>query len=425
MQSFGGGIGDDRPTTTAYIGAGVTPLCLVLRRRFPLITLIVSSAVFVPMFYIATTVSVSVVFQASYFTAIYTATAWSRHRRAVWLVNLAVAVSFTSWLILTWVGSENILHDLRENGAEPAGPFDPVLAYAVYSTAINLAYVCGAAAVGRASWRAALRRYRLEGQARTIRSQSHRLAQNAVAEERIRLARDLHDSIGHHFTGVGLQAGGTRRILAAGHDGTTVRLDEAQSKLVRDSLEAIETSTREGIGELQTVLRLLRESDDRDEYLGTASGESKTIQDLPQLVKSFESMGLRVRLSVSAEDGKSLDGQGPHLSAVLHHGVYRMVQESLTNVLKHSDATEAQVLLRASWTANELEVEVADRGNPVRPEDRGVAPSTGSGLRGVEERASVLGGKAVYGPLTPWPGWKTRFTVPLHNAQPSAEKEPA
>ncbi|WP_129359806.1 MULTISPECIES: sensor histidine kinase [Micrococcaceae] len=423
MQSFGGGAGDGRPSTAAYIGAGVTPLCLVVRRRFPLITLIVASAVFVPMFYMATTVSVSVVFQVSYFTAIYTAVAWSRSRRAVWVVNLVVVVSFTSWLMLTWVGSEDILHDLQENGAEPAGPFDPVLAYAVYATAINLAYVCGAAAFGRASWRAALRRYRLEGQARTIRSQSHRLAQNAVAEERLRLARDLHDSIGHHFTGVGLQAGGARRILAAGDDGRTVRLNEAQSKLVRDSLEAIETSTREGIGELQTVLRLLRESDNRDEYVGTVTGESKTIQDLPQLAKNFESMGLRVRLSVSAEDGKTLEGPG--LSAILHHGVYRMVQESLTNVLKHSDATEAQVLLRASWTTNELEVEVADRGNPVRPEDHGLAPSTGSGLRGVEERASVLGGKAVYGPLTPWPGWKTRFTVPLHDAQPSPEKEPA
>lgn len=423
MSSYGLVAAGGPVSLPEYVVAAVSPLTLVVRRRFPLSTLIASSAVFVPLFYTSFSVSLSVVFQASYFAAIYTTVAWAAHRRATWITLLVITIIFTSWLGITWAASPEVLEDLQSNLAESAGPINPVVAYAIYATLLNLAYLCGAAAFGRGAWRAALRRDRLEHQARTIRDQAQRLARNAVVEERLRLARDLHDSIGHHFTGVGLQAGGARRILAASDDGTEVRLSPAQAGLVRESMAAIETSTREGIGELQTVLRLLRDPDEVETVAGGPNGTTKSIQDLPELVAGFERMGLSARLSVSDRDRAHLDNLSESLSTVYHHGVYRMVEESLTNVLKHSDANEAQVHLSVNEETEELLVDVVEHGKPVSHVDQGVVPSTGSGLRGMQERASVLGGRVESTSLFPWPGWRTKLVLPLPTDQHSPRKD--
>lgn len=423
MSSYGLVAAGGPVSLPEYIVAAVSPLTLVVRRRFPLSTLIASSAVFVPLFYTSFSVSLSVVFQASYFAAIYTTVAWAAHRRATWITLLVITIIFTSWLGITWAASPEVLEDLQSNLAESAGPINPVVAYAIYATLLNLAYLCGAAAFGRGAWRAALRRDRLEHQARTIRDQAQRLARNAVVEERLRLARDLHDSIGHHFTGVGLQAGGARRILAASDDGTEVRLSPAQAGLVRESMAAIETSTREGIGELQTVLGLLRDPDEVETVAGGPNGTTKSIQDLPDLVAGFERMGLSARLSVSDRDRAHLDNLSESLSTVYHHGVYRMVEESLTNVLKHSDANEAQVHLSVNEETEELLVDVVEHGKPVSHVDQGVVPSTGSGLRGMQERASVLGGRVESTSLFPWPGWRTKLVLPLPTDQHSPRKD--
>lgn len=423
MSSYGLVAGGGPLGLPEYLAAGGAPLTLMLRRRFPLSTLIASSAVFVPLFYTSFSVSLSVVFQASYFAAIYTAVAWAVRRRATWITLLVITIIYTLWLVLTWAASPEILEELQGNLGESAGPINPVVAYTIYSTLLNLAYLCGAAAFGRGAWRAALRRNRLEHQARTIRDQAQRLAQNAVVEERVRLARDLHDSIGHHFTGVGLQAGGARRILAACDEGTEVRLGPAQAGLVREAMTAIETSTREGIGELQTVLRLLRDPDEAESVTGGPSGRTKTIQDLPELVAGYERMGLSARLSVSAQDRAHVDHLGESLPTVYHHGVYRMVEESLTNVLKHSDASEAQVHLTVNEETEELLIDVVEHGNPVSHADEDVVPSTGSGLRGMQERASVLGGRVESSSLFPWPGWRTKLALPLPTDQLSPRKD--
>lgn len=423
MQSYGGLLDHDRLTVPDYVGAVLMPLCLALRRRYPLATLVAATVAFVAMYFVAPAVSVSVVFQVSYFAAIYTSVAWSRHRGRLWSLITVILVGIAGWVVITWIATQSIQTSLDQTDTSPNGPLDPVVAFAVFSTAVNLAYVSGAAAFGRGAWRAALRRHQLERQAVTIREQADQLTRNAVAQERLRLARDLHDSIGHHFTGVGLQAGGARRVLDRGDDGSRIRLEPAQAALVRKSLTSIERSTREGIGELQTVLGVLRDPDEAEGTSGVGFGNRKSILDLPQLVSGFEPMGLKAVLLVSDDAAAVLRDHGDRLPAVLHHGVYRMVQESLTNVLKHSDATDAQVFVRVSPSRSELDVEVVDHGMPVGSPDRGVVPSSGAGLLGLTERAGVLGGHVVSGPCSPPPGWSTRFTVPVHAYLPETLEE--
>lgn len=387
-----------------YVAAAGMAACLVVRRRFPLATMLLASAAFLGLSYLGQAAAVSVVYQICCFAAIYTGTAWARNRRALWLCLAGVLVAMFLWLVLTWTLT-NSLRELLHTG-NGQGPWDPLTSVVVYQTGINLAYFGGAIAFGRSTWRAALRRSELEEQARQLAAQSERLSRQAVVEERLRLARELHDSVGHHFTGVGLLAGGTRRLLARGSADGPLRLDAAESAQARDSLAAIEEATRDGVAELQTVLGVLR---------GGAEDEpEETLADLSALVERVRALGVAVETSVVPGPSLGwedvLDGLRPSEQL----GFHRMVQEALTNVVKHSDATTARLVLRVlEDPAPALEAEVTDGGHPARHPDAELLPSSGMGLQGLAERARALGGRAESGPRTPGPGWFVRFRIPV------------
>ncbi|MFB7353782.1 sensor histidine kinase [Streptomyces gardneri] len=191
----------------------------------------------------------------------------------------------------------------------------------------------------------------------------------AEAESRNRLARELHDSVGHALSAVTLQAGAARRVLDTG--------DAADLEFVREALTSIEETTRRTVGELDGVLGLLRRGEEVEEGVGPG------LDALEALVRGA---GPRVALTV--------DGALGPVSEVLSREAYRIVQEGLTNAARHAGGTPVTVRLDARTEELEITME-----NPL-PERPPVArPHGGRGLRGVGERARLLGGTAVAGPV--------------------------
>ncbi|MEW2073523.1 sensor histidine kinase [Streptomyces sp. NPDC012403] len=197
----------------------------------------------------------------------------------------------------------------------------------------------------------------------------------AVAEARAadlavrnRLARELHDCVGHALSAVTLQASAARRVL------------DADPEFVREALAAIEETTRRTVGELDAVLGLLRD--------GAAPGTAPAptlAADLDGLLRRTRAAGLKVTAAVGAPLGA--------LPPVLSREAYRIVQEGLGNALKHAGAG-AEVSLRVALGDGRLELTVE---NPL-PSVPATRAGGGHGLPGIESRARVLGGTAHAGP---------------------------
>ncbi|MEV6522575.1 histidine kinase [Longispora sp. NPDC051575] len=190
---------------------------------------------------------------------------------------------------------------------------------------------------------------------------AHRLA------ERNRLARDLHDSVGHALSVVTLQAGAAGRVLD--HD----------PAFARRALSAIEESARAALTDLDHVLGLLREESD-----GPApTAPTPTLAALPDLLERTRAGGVRVRAETT--------GDPEALPTVVSQAGYRIVQESLTNALKHAGPVPVDVRVHAA--PDELEITVTN------PFTGPAAPSGGGrGLPGIVERVRTLGGRVTIGP---------------------------
>jgi len=217
---------------------------------------------------------------------------------------------------------------------------------------------------------------------------AHAAAAHAAELERARIARELHDVISHNVSVMVVQA-------AAGRD-----VFDSHPERAREALGAIELAGREALGELRRLLSVVREPD-RD-----AGGELRAPQPgldrLPALADQVRGAGLEVRLDVDYPE-HSLP-PGIELSA------FRVVQEALTNVLKHADASAAEVEIRQA--AGRLELCVVDDGSSrAHDGDSGA----GRGVAGMRERVQVLGGRFSAGPR-PEGGFAIRASIPLDGA---------
>jgi signal transduction histidine kinase len=193
-------------------------------------------------------------------------------------------------------------------------------------------------------------------------------ARRAVFEERVRIARELHDVVAHHVSMMGVQAGAARVVIDR---------DRAKAK---EALSAIEQSSRQAVAELHRLLGFLRQAGDRDD-LAPQPGLSQ----LPRLAASMGDSDLAVAVSV--------EGEARPLPPTVDVSAYRIVQEALTNTLKHSAASRADVHLR--YWPDELEVEVVDDG---RPDGAAADGPGGLGLIGMRERVALHGGQLSAGP---------------------------
>ena len=194
---------------------------------------------------------------------------------------------------------------------------------------------------------------------RLERDQEARAAR-AVAAERSRIARELHDVIAHSLSVIVVQAAAERRVLPAGRDSTA------------ETLDAIEHSGRQAMTELRRLLGLLRK-DDGEPSLAPQPGLSR----LGDLVTEVCEAGIEV--GVRADGDLAAIPRGLDLSA------YRIVQECLTNVIKHADAHRAEVVITCRGRC--IDIEVTDDGTAAGP-----PAADGLGLLGMAERVSVYGG---------------------------------
>ncbi|QHC26821.1 sensor histidine kinase [Streptomyces sp. GS7] len=188
---------------------------------------------------------------------------------------------------------------------------------------------------------------------------------------RNRLARELHDAVGHALSAVTLQAGAARRVL------------DTDPEFARQALAAIEDTTRTAVAELDTVLGLLREEQDGGD--GTPAAPAPTLDGLDALVDRTRAAGVPVTLETA--------GHHAGLPPVVSREAYRIVQEGLSNALRHAGPVPVRVHIRVSEGELALTMEnpTAAAGAAPGPPAR---PGGGRGLRGIAERARLLGGHA-------------------------------
>jgi signal transduction histidine kinase len=228
------------------------------------------------------------------------------------------------------------------------------------------------------------RQRELAAQTAELQQEREANARRAVLEERVRIARELHDVVAHHVSVMGLQAGAARRVLGR-------QPDKAEA-----ALSSIEASSRQAVLELHRLLGFLRRADQTDDL-----APHPDLAQLSDLVAQAGQGALTVTLSV--------EGEPRPLPPTLEVSAYRVVQEALTNARKHSGGTTATV--RVAYQPTMLEIEVLDDGN------RGAEPplpnAGGHGLIGMRERVALHGGHLRAGPR-PHGGFAVHATFPLN-----------
>jgi signal transduction histidine kinase len=360
-----GAYGEAHPSTTAYFHGGhhlprtpaaalvlVGVACLVLawRRRWPVAVLAISVAaatVYTLLGYLNGAVLVAPM------VAVYTVASLTDLRRAV-------AYGLGTLVVL---GSASI-------AVNPFGPFGGGVVILPFMTAAVV--VAGIAVANRRAY------------VESIRDRAEQDARRRVDEERLRIARELHDVVAHTMATINVQAGVAAHVLST------------RPETVAESLQSIKAASKEGLRELRAILNVLRQADDADSTQpvpGTAQLET--------LITGARRAGLDTRLTVT--------GEPVPLPAAVDLAAYRIVQESLTNAIRHAGPATAAVSL--GYDHDELRIEITDTG-------RGPAPghnhngNGGHGLAGMRERAATVGGSLETGP-GPAGGFRVAARLPF------------
>ncbi|KOG08815.1 MULTISPECIES: sensor histidine kinase [Streptomyces] len=254
-----------------------------------------------------------------------------------------------------------------------SGSHDTGEAFAQARGALEIAWLVAAGAAGEALRQA---EQRAEEAERTREETARRRAD----EERLRIARELHDSLTHQISVIKVQAE------------VAVHVARKRGEDVPTSLLAIQEAGREASRELRATLEALRDDD---------TTPPRGLDDVPELVRRARTFGLDATLTV--------EGAHRDVSAAVDRTVYRIVQESLTNVARHADATTASV--RIDCRPDTLEIAVVDDGRATT----GAAPTPGLGLVGMRERVTALGGRLRAAPRDGG-GFAVRAELPVDRA---------
>ncbi|WP_405445607.1 sensor histidine kinase [Streptomyces erythrochromogenes] len=217
------------------------------------------------------------------------------------------------------------------------------------------------------------------------RSERAAAAKRRVDEERLRIARELHDVLAHSISVINVQAGVGLALL------------DSDPEQARSALSTIKAASKEALGEVRQVLDTLRSPGEAPRT--PAPGLDR----LPELVEQAAAAGLRVEVTA--------EGEAPALPPGVDLAAFRILQEALTNVVRHSGARTARILL--GWRPHLLELRVDDDG----PTSGGASEGGGSGLVGMRERAAALGGAVEAGPREDG-GFRVTATLPLKRAVP-------
>jgi signal transduction histidine kinase len=371
--SFGQDIYDDQgvikdsfrePSALIVLTALVTCAPVAVRRRWPLGALVVSSVgvlVHIVADYPEGTLPTAVLFLT------YSAGAWCSSRRSV------AGLAFVSVIIV-------ILGFSDAPGLDAAGVLGVIAQFgAVWAIGVALRS----------------RRVATESRVREAEERAEAERQSAarvLAEERLRIAQELHDVVAHSMSVIAVQAGVGAHVL------------DERPEQARVALEAISATSRGTLTELRRLLGVLRDSD------GVRShAPAPGLGDLPRLVEEVRTAGVPATLHVEGHN-PGIAQAGVELSA------YRIVQEALTNVIKHAGSpTRVDVTVRYSPYA--LAVEVVDDGRGVAAQSRnGDAEGSGHGLIGMRERVDVWGGELMVG-AAPGGGYRVRAQIPYGDGE--------
>jgi signal transduction histidine kinase len=346
------------------IGVLAMTLPLALRRVYPVTTLVVVTAVSVVLSlervpaYFAANMAMAI--------AIYTVGVYAPARRALLARLFALLVVIAVTMYLFGQGSYPALAallaalDRREQML--------FVWFSGGSVGVTLVAITAAWVFGEVVRR--LRHGQAELAARTaeLARANQTIADQAVADERLRIARELHDVVAHHVSVMGLQAGAARRVL------------ERDPSIAVQALHVVEDTGRQAVAELQRMLGMLR---------GSARDDGQpqpTMADLMTLVERMRETGLDVRVRMI--------GARPPLPAGVELSIYRIAQEGLTNALKHA-GDRARVDVDMEFTRTQLLLAIRSRGAPGAAKAPLDEPSgaIGRGLIGMRERTGMHGGQ--------------------------------
>jgi signal transduction histidine kinase len=255
----------------------------------------------------------------------------------------------------------------------------------------NLGVVAAAWLLGRFAHNYRACAARLEERTAELEQAREDLARRAVADERLRLARELHDVVAHAISVIAVQSGVGAHVA------------DTRPKEAVKALAAIEATSRSALEELRRLLGVLRQDSEPQGDLAPLPG----LGDLDGLLAEVGKAGLAVRLQVR--------GTRPPLPAGVDLSAYRIVQEALTNVVKHAGLARAQVVV--GYRDQEVTVEVTDDGRGTMTSVSDGRAGTGHGLIGMRERVAAFGGDLEVGPR-PGGGFRVAARLPLAADQP-------
>lgn len=369
------------PMWVQHVPLILAGLVIVWRRRLPLATVLVITVLWIVTGILLPPLATSIVLQFLYLAAFYAAVAWGSPRgRTMSTVVLCVAA------LMVWVTIDLVGRTSATQTQPSPGPIPCPAALTGYIYLINVIYFGGTILGGALDWRNARQRSALAQQAGLIEQQAAQLRDRSVVDERVRIARELHDVVAHHVALMGVQAAAARRVLTV------------DPPAAAGALETVESSARSAVTEMRSLVGTLRGDD------AESRTPAPTLAEVPALVSQFDALGLGATYVLVDKDGLA-----DRVPAAAGFGVYRVVQEALSNVRAHSSATTASVTVRVvrGGDGAYVEAEVLDAGSSL-PGTTG----TGLGLQGIRERVAALGGEAEIGPRATG-GFRVRARIPF------------
>ncbi|MGA5759438.1 sensor histidine kinase [Nonomuraea bangladeshensis] len=304
------------------------------------------------------------------FVALYTVAAYGDGRRSLVIAGVGISVLAVCWL----VAAADV-----EPGAAIGWVYFRIGA-SVMSAALGESVRTRHVIAAEAQKRAELAERTREEEARA-----------RVDAERLRIAREVHDTVAHAIAIINVQSGVTAHVL------------DKRPEVAREALRAIEQTSSRALREMRAILGVLRDDDDGERVPYPGLGQ------IGELTAKAREAGLDVEVEESAP--------GAPLPSAVGGAAYRIVQESITNVVRHVGPTRVTVALRPG--IEDLEIRVTDEGRRAAPEQRPRGPvRPGRGIVGMRERCQLLGGELDAGP-TPDGGFEVRARLPLAPTGPS------
>lgn len=385
----------DEASFDAMVWSVVLGLAFAVRRRFPLASLM----------YAILAVSLATVFGPQavstfpldffIYALICTAAGWGQSRFRT-NIALAIVVVSQAWSLVFRITSPEIIAQVDAVQGS-SGSFPSHFSNSLYLIGITVSYTAAAWIVGTLGWRSARQQEELRLRAAELKDAQDKNARQAVLADRVRIARELHDVVAHHVSIIGIQASAARRTM------------ERDPDSARKALTEVESSSRQAVGEMRTLLGVLRSEEeptfaegstplDLSDTPDPSRAPLPGLADLPALVQKMSATGLDAQFRVVGDPFPVPRSMGLSL--------YRSAQEALANVRRHSTTLAAHVTLRyLEGTA--VEIDVQDIGRPT-----GAPKGSGLGHRGMRERAALHGGDVEIGPM-PTGGFRVRMRLPI------------